>query len=276
MVESMNVVPYDGTTNFVCSGMQIFKKRFHERDGGLDSTIQSCIRTIDIDLIGDGSHLTLFHMLGCFSFGGDKYDDSIKCWSDIVRELEIPVTHMKYHPDSDHLNIIEKNGWIGIPSYECEWSDGEIGGYCSEMFVDELEIGNMVNTMGDGVDVGFGLERMIQVIEGKNRVDETSEFDTTLPYISRDHIRTLKLLKQHGIVPGSKNRNFICRTLLRRFMKDGSYSEELSDWIKHEKNLINEKNNKIDQLWDKLPTKPMSYWKDTHGITPEDLLEYLE
>ena len=63
-----NIVPTDNTTLFVCSGMQELKPKFANPDGRTHSSIQSCIRTNDLDSIGDGTHLSSFEMIGNFSF----------------------------------------------------------------------------------------------------------------------------------------------------------------------------------------------------------------
>ena len=66
----------DGSVLFNIAGMQQFKLYFSfEKDIFKDFgsnkivTSQKCLRTVDIDVVGDDSHLTCFEMLGNFSFG---------------------------------------------------------------------------------------------------------------------------------------------------------------------------------------------------------------
>ena len=140
------MIPTDDTTLFVCSGMQNLKSRFRSPDGGVDGSIQTCIRTTDIDLVGDGSHLTSFEMVGNFSFGRRDYERSVELWNRIVRRLEIPVTHVNIHPTrDDHRTLWERRGYVVHEDPECEWSDGDLGGYSCEMYVGALEIGNLVH-----------------------------------------------------------------------------------------------------------------------------------
>ena len=80
---------------------------------------------------------------------------------------------------------VEIRHFTVVDDPECIWSDGLIGGYCCEMYVKDLEIGNLVHTLGHSVDVGFGLERLVQVLEGKTRVHETSLFRQELPPLAR-------------------------------------------------------------------------------------------
>src|SRR6266540_6254335 len=64
----------DPSSLFTVAGMQQFKDfYFHPEDAPAPRlvTIQPCIRTIDIDEVGDDTHNTVFEMLGNFSFGYD-------------------------------------------------------------------------------------------------------------------------------------------------------------------------------------------------------------
>src|SRR5690349_11933129 len=97
-VVDQHVIPEDETTLFICSGMQRLKPRFKEPDRSKYGSRQSCIRTSDLEHVGDRSHLTYFEMVGNFSFGGEDYDVSVELWDRILRELRVPVTHVNVHP----------------------------------------------------------------------------------------------------------------------------------------------------------------------------------
>jgi hypothetical protein len=47
---------------------------------------------------------------------------------------------------------------------DCVWSDGQIGSHCAEIFCGQVEIGTAVNPAPDMTDVGFGWERLHQVL----------------------------------------------------------------------------------------------------------------
>ena len=78
IIPSSSLVPEnDQSVLFTTAGMQQFKQYFTGEKKSQDDfetknivTIQKCIRTGDIDEVGDDTHLTFFEMLGNFSFGG--------------------------------------------------------------------------------------------------------------------------------------------------------------------------------------------------------------
>jgi len=254
--------------------MQQIKEKFSHPDQTKYGSLQSCIRTNDLDLVGDGSHLTYFEMLGNFSFGGEDYFHSIDLWDSIVKDLKIPVSYVTYHPSQiEHQNYWIHKGYQTKPDESCKWSDGNIGGYCCELFVNDLEIGNLVNTLGHSTDVGFGLERLCQVVEQKTRVDETSIFRQDLHPIVRDHCRTLKSLKENGVTPGYKTRGTVCRRLIQRVLKyeeDYPKLKEFEDWFEEEKKLQHKRLATGKRVWWKHKNKSPEFWKSTFGLTLED------
>jgi alanyl-tRNA synthetase len=265
--DDTNVIPEDNTTLFVCSGMQKFKHRFGDPDGKTDGTLQSCIRTNDLDLVGDGSHLTSFKMLGNFSFAGPSYQHSVQMWQSILSDLNWKV-EIHIHPSrDDHKRLWD--GYTIIDDEDCVWSDGAIGGNCCEVYYQGLEIGNLVNPLEHSTDVGFGFERMLQIMENKNRVDETSLFDQGFTPIARDHIRTLILMQSNNISPGNKGRSYVCRRLIRRII--GCYVPQLKEWFECEDELLKRRLASGRRLWRKNQNKPPEWWWDTCGILPEEI-----
>ncbi|MDO8444028.1 MAG: alanine--tRNA ligase-related protein [bacterium] len=74
VLPSASLVPdeTDPSVLFNTAGMQQFKRYYSEPEAAPSariSTIQKCVRTGDIDEVGDNTHLTLFEMMGNFSFG---------------------------------------------------------------------------------------------------------------------------------------------------------------------------------------------------------------
>jgi len=268
-VKDRNIVPKDESTLFICSGMQQVKNRFLYPDGSHYGSLQSCIRTNDLELVGDGSHLTYFEMLGNFSFGGHDFETSVELWHCIVKDLKIPVSTVHVHPDRlDHKHMWIKRGYRVINDRTCQWSDGNIHGECCELFSGDLEIGNLVNPLGHSTDVGFGWERLHQIVEKKHRVDQTSLFDQSLDPVVRDHYRTLSVMRESSIKPGPKGREYVCRRILRRVIDELPGFE---DWIESERKLRDEKMKHGRKSYRKFRHKSPEWWYETFGLFPEEL-----
>jgi alanyl-tRNA synthetase len=269
-----NILSTDESTLFICSGMQPIKSRFYNSDFKRDGSIQSCVRTNDLELVGDGSHLTYFQMVGNFSFGGNDFETSVELWHSIVRDLQIPVSEVSVHPSqTGHKSMWIRRGYNVVNDWKNTWSDGDIEGYCCELFCGNLEIGNLVNPLGHSTDVGFGLERLHQVVERKNRTDETSLFEQQYHPVVRDHIRTLKSLKQHDIQPSNKKHGYVCRRLLRRILNLVDFVPGLEDWMLSERDLRNNQIEIARRKWQKFQDKDEQFWWETFGILPEELSE---
>lgn len=253
--------------------MQRVKRRFHSPDGTRHGSLQSCVRTDDIDLIGDGSHLTYFEMIGNFSFGGGDYQDSVELWHSILSDLRLPVKSVHCFPSRhDHQQLWSKLGYTIVPDPSCVWSDGQIGGHCCELYCGDLEIGNLVNPMEHSVDVGFGWERLHQIYEGVGRIDQTSLFDQSVHPIVSDHVRTISIMKENGVVPGNKGRNYVCRRLLRRLLRHITVeSFPFDDWLNSEKELREQNLRQGRRSWKKFQGKPPEFWWQTFGILPEEM-----
>ncbi|HRZ30030.1 MAG TPA: alanine--tRNA ligase-related protein [Candidatus Paceibacterota bacterium] len=89
IIKPASLIPNDDkTVLFNVAGMQQFKQYWSlKKDPILDihpglneplghtrvTSSQPCIRTIDIDEVGDRGHLTMFEMLGNFAFKGDYF-----------------------------------------------------------------------------------------------------------------------------------------------------------------------------------------------------------
>src|SRR3990167_6011683 len=102
IIPSSSLVPGDPTVLFTTAGMQQFKPYYtNPKDAQKDfgslnvATVQKCIRTGDIDEIGDSTHLTFFEMLGNFSFGGYGRREAIEyAYEFITKEMGLKISYV--------------------------------------------------------------------------------------------------------------------------------------------------------------------------------------
>ncbi|MFT4312583.1 MAG: alanine--tRNA ligase-related protein, partial [Candidatus Woesearchaeota archaeon] len=99
IIPSASVIPdNDPTVLFTTAGMQplipFLTGRQHPLGQRL-ANVQRCIRTNDIDQVGDATHLTFFEMLGNWSLG-DYFKEEAISWSFefLTQKLNIPLTHL--------------------------------------------------------------------------------------------------------------------------------------------------------------------------------------
>lgn len=258
------VNPYDDSTLFCPAGMQQYKSLFKDNTHiGTTANIQSCIRMNDFDEIGDTTHLLYFNMIGLFSFREMSLQSAVDFWMVFLKdELKLNISYVTIHPDKstilDDWNLLYDKYNIPVKlSDDCKWTDGEIGGYCTEFFIDDVEIGNIVNPIGDCIDVGFGLERLEMFTNGKTINKIQTLKDTILKIISS------------GYKPSNLKQGYVLRKLLRELWKIGGSIEHqyFNDEVERQKRIL----IKYERLKDKHYDKPKEWWYDTHGINLDDI-----
>lgn len=218
LVSSSSLLPDDPSVLFTTAGMQQFKKYYLDLDspyGDRVTSVQKCLRTSDIENVGDNSHLTFLEMLGNFSFKYPEAKDSyfkkeaIKIALELfIKEFGVPLDRIKISvfkgsqednipADNESLEIWKS---LGIPEDKIFFGDkednfwgptGDKGpcGPTTEIYVDGVEIWNIVFNeyycdkeknltplTRKGIDTGMGFERLTAALQGVENVFETELF----------------------------------------------------------------------------------------------------
>ncbi len=220
VVPSSSLLPTDPSVLFTTAGMQQFKPYYLGEESPYGQNVvscQKCIRTSDIEEVGDERHLTFFEMLGNFSFGGYFKKEAITLAHEfIAKELGLKIDYVTVFEGSDGVPFDQESFeiWksLGVSESKIKksgiednfWGPTGNGGPCgatTEIYVNGIEIWNIVfnefyfdgsrdellsGTPGKtleklkmpGVDTGMGLERLAMVVQKVPTVFETDLFDS--------------------------------------------------------------------------------------------------
>ena len=300
-IPSASLVPFthDPSALLTVAGMHPLKPYFLGQEtppAPRLTSCQKCFRAVDIDNVGNTTrHLTLFEMLGNFSFGDYFKREAIQfAW-----ELSLDVFGL----DKDDLWVTVFEGddalglgpdeeaiahWLEVgvprqrivacPRSENFWQAGPTGpcGPRSELYLDRglamgsaddlpggenerfLEYWNLVFTQYDqsvgkdggsvltqlpanNIDTGLGLNRMAAILQGKQSVFETDQFQPLIDLgqelsgrtygkdfatdralrILADHGRAMTFLVADGVVPSNEDRGYVLRRVMRRAIQQG-------------------------------------------------------
>jgi len=223
VVPSSSLVPEnDSSVLFTTAGMQQFKPYYTSDKDALKDfnslntvSVQKCVRTSDIDEVGDESHLTFFEMLGNFSFGGYGRKEAIVYAHDfITKELGLEISFVTFYEGSENVPKDEesKKAWekLGVNNIKESGDDvfwGPTGNsgpcgptteiYCKNSEGKDVEIWNIVfneyfcdGSRDDlnngkakltklptlGIDTGMGLERLSMIVQEVPMVFDTDLF----------------------------------------------------------------------------------------------------
>ncbi|MFC0627921.1 alanine--tRNA ligase-related protein [Kribbella deserti] len=185
---------------------------------------QRCLRTTDLEEVGDRTHLTVFEMLGSWSLGDYSHEQSLRWGFELLTEgfgldrLYVTVFggNDELGPDLDSERVWHELG-LSVERLVDDnwWSNGPTGpcGPDSEIFVwtgdtepegtpstDSrwVEVWNHVHMRfhryDDGllrpvtppnVDTGMGFERLLMLLQGVNSVYETDLFEPWTEHVNR-------------------------------------------------------------------------------------------
>jgi alanyl-tRNA synthetase len=186
----------DSTVLFTTAGMHPIVPYLLEQKHPLGKrlcNVQRCIRTGDIEEVGDATHHTFFEMLGNWSLGDYWKKDAINySFEFLTKILKVPINKISVSCFAGDKNAVKDEEsakiWkdIGIkkikflPKENNWWGPAGATGPCgpdTEMFVNDVEIWNDVfmqyNKKSDGkylplsqknVDTGMGVERTLAIL----------------------------------------------------------------------------------------------------------------
>jgi len=298
IIPSAPIVPEnDASTLFTTAGMQplvpYLLGEVHPL-GKRIANIQYCVRTNDIEEVGDDTHLTFFEMMGNWSLG-DYFKKEKVAWS---WELLTSDKYLGFPKDKIHVTCFEGDAtaprdeecakyWEqqGVPrdrihflnKKENWWAMASgLGpqGPCSEMFYDRgiplcgkdcnpscncgkfVEVGNdvymqyVVETPGGAakpaklqcVDTGWGLERILCLVNGYKNVYESEVFapaisiiesSINLPHLPNfsfaSFTREARVIAEHtraacgiiaeGVIPSNTGAGYVLRRMIRRAVR---------------------------------------------------------
>ena len=224
ILPSSSLVPEnDPSVLFTTAGMQQFKQYYGAPENAIKdfgnkniTTSQKCVRTGDIDEVGDATHLTFFEMLGNFSFGGYGRKEAIYYAHEfITKELGLPISYVTYFKGNEYVPKDEESRsiWesLGVQDIREDGSDvfwgptglnGPCGPtteiYCKNADGQDVEVWNIVFNeyfcdgsrealdKGEakltkaetlGIDTGMGFERLLATVQNVKSVYDTDLFN---------------------------------------------------------------------------------------------------
>ncbi len=213
--------------------------------------VQKCVRTGDLDDIGDNRHFSFFEMLGNWSLG-DYFKEEAIAWSYEFltskeeglgldpKRLYITVfegdENAPYDEESKQIWMkvgIPENRIYALPAEDNFWSPGDNGpcGPCSEMFYD------MVGNIGD-----LSHEEFLQALKREDVIEIWN--DVFMEYEKKDG-KVIGKLKQKNVDTGAGLERITAVMQGKKTAYDTDLFEGVLDFIKSNSKDYNEKNARV-------------------------------
>ena len=289
IIPSAPVVPDgDASVLFINSGMHPLVPYLmgQKHPAGVRlANIQKCIRTGDIDDVGDATHMTFFEMMGNWSLGDYFKEDKIK-WS---WEFVTGKDYLGFAPEKIFVTCFEgdevsprdeesariwqsvgvpkerifflgkKDNWWQLPNGTgpcgpCTEMHFDTGKGCKKICNPACDCGRFIEIANDvfmefiidapgakprpasqkNVDTGYGLERVLCLVNGHDNVYDSEIFDGALKLVGSkctagkivaEHTRAAVILIGDGVIPANTGQGYVLRRLIRRAVR---YAQQLS------------------------------------------------
>lgn len=311
LVPSSSLLSNDPSVLFTTAGMQQFKPYYTGeadplKDFGSKNTvsIQKCIRTSDVDEVGDESHLTFFEMLGNFSFGGYGKKEAIEyAYEFITKEMGLKIDYVTIFEGNKDVSadLESEKIWQSVsPNIKIEkrgfeenfWGPTGDGGPCgptTEIYINGVEIWNIVFNEyycakdlkfqpldTKGIDTGMGLERLLMVVQKTSNIFETDIFKPLLELIRHKILNPLKGENSYRIIIDHLRASILLISGgLRPGKKDKEYTlRRLIRRATMHAMLFPRNTNNVPEL-EKVMTTPHLYQEGFEQVVM-DIFDYLE
>ena len=215
--------------------------------------VQKCVRTGDLDDIGDNRHFSFFEMMGNWSLGAYFKEDAIKYSYDFLtskeEELGLDINRLYFTifegDENAPYDLESKDIWmsLGIPEHRIYalpaddnwWSPGDNGpcGPCSEMFYDM-----------DGQFVGqeISKEKFLQEVKNENLIEIWN--DVFMEYEKKDG-KVIGKLAQKNVDTGAGLERITAVMQGKQTAYDTDIFAEVLEKIKTEAKNYNEQYSRV-------------------------------
>ncbi|MDD5621424.1 MAG: alanine--tRNA ligase [Candidatus Pacebacteria bacterium] len=207
-VKASSLIPTDESVLFTTAGMQQFKPYFlGEKSpyGNMVTTCQKCMRTSDIDNVGDVNHLTFFEMLGNFTFGQYFKKEAIQyAYEFLIDTLKLPkdriwITYFKgdkdVEKDEESIKIwkelgISEDRMIGFSREDNFWGPTGNEGPCGPTTEIHYDLTGINCSLGDKCLPNCSCKRYVEI------------WNLVFNEFYQDKGKKLTPLKQNGVDTG--------------------------------------------------------------------------
>ena len=212
------------------------------------TNIQKCLRLNDLDSmddLNDRTHYLMFHMIGLFSFGQTPFTleqtvDFIIGFFEYIG-LETDKLVVTLHPSKicEWKHIYQKHNVTIKMDEDCVWTSDNIHyDYCTEFYYHGIEIGNCVLNNGRNIDVGLGLERLVDILNHNKNQDNIHLIKNKINMLCD----VILQLNQENVELGHYKHGFILKKIILKLisllLKINNNSDYLDNECKHNIELI--------------------------------------
>ncbi len=219
VISPIPLVNKNGTTLFICAGVQILDSVIHQEapiPQKPSFVAQPVLRTQFIDYIGEGTSTSFINVSTCqLNLSRQEHFQHLQTWVDLFLQLGLKETDL----------------YFKIKPYEQRWGDKVVKSEKIFIIYDGLEIGDssyVENLPQKGrrnlslSDIGFGLERIKWIMQGGSYFDVlgNGRVSDNIDRVSAVCTHTLSLLAGEGLKPSNKEQGYRFRLFSKKLVSD--------------------------------------------------------